>query len=293
MARSELRRAENVAGDFYVDTSCIDCGTCRWMAKDIFSRSGGMSNVYKQPENEMDKLRAMQALIACPTFSIGQESKNRSLREKGEESFPNPVGENVYHMGYHSEKSFGAASYLITREDGNIMVDSPRFSKKLADKLHSLGGIKWLFLTHRDDVADHEKFREEFSCTRILCETDAKPSTNSIEILFNESNIPQLGEDIEIITVPGHTQGHSVLNYNKQYLFTGDHLAYSPSLANLYAFRTACWYSWPEQITSMQKLQHYQFTAVLPGHGHPLQANSVQEMQQQLEKCIQWMQEKS
>ena len=159
MARSELRRPENVAGDFYVDTSCIDCGTCRWMAKDIFTRSGDMSNVYKQPKEEADKLRAMQALIACPTFSIGQESKDRSLRERGENSFPHLIGKNVYHMGYHSEKSFGAASYLITREDGNVMVDSPRYSQKLAEKLHRFGGIKWLFLTHRDDVASLPSIR--------------------------------------------------------------------------------------------------------------------------------------
>ncbi len=33
---------------------------------------------------------------------------------------------NVYHCGYHSEKSFAACSYLITRPGGNVMVDTPR-----------------------------------------------------------------------------------------------------------------------------------------------------------------------
>ncbi len=33
----------------------------------------------------------------------------------------------VFHCGWHSERSFGAASYLLQRPSGNIMVDSPRW----------------------------------------------------------------------------------------------------------------------------------------------------------------------
>lgn len=28
--------------------------------------------------------------------------------------------------------------------------------------------MKWMFLTHRDDFADHVKFRERFGCERII-----------------------------------------------------------------------------------------------------------------------------
>lgn len=31
--------------------------------------------------------------------------------------------QGVYHCGYHSEKSFAATSYFITRPEGNILVD--------------------------------------------------------------------------------------------------------------------------------------------------------------------------
>jgi glyoxylase-like metal-dependent hydrolase (beta-lactamase superfamily II) len=48
--------------------------------------------------------------------------------------------------------------------------------------------------------------------------------------------------------VPGHSKGHTVLLYDRQFLFTGDHLARSEYLQHLHAFRNFCWYSWTEQI---------------------------------------------
>jgi hypothetical protein len=40
MANLNLRRPQNVNGDFYVDSSCIDCDTCRWMTPEVFNRLG-------------------------------------------------------------------------------------------------------------------------------------------------------------------------------------------------------------------------------------------------------------
>ncbi|MEO1181696.1 MAG: ferredoxin, partial [Cyanobacteria bacterium J06636_28] len=40
MAQLKARRTENVEGDIFVDTSCIDCDTCRWMAPEVFGRDG-------------------------------------------------------------------------------------------------------------------------------------------------------------------------------------------------------------------------------------------------------------
>ena len=67
-----------------------------------------------------------------------------------------------------------------------------------------------------------------------------------------------------MIPVPGHTRGHAVLLYRDQFLFTGDHLAWSPQRKTLTAFRSACWYSWEEQTRSMEKLLHYDFDGCCP-----------------------------
>jgi ferredoxin len=287
MAHINLRRLENISGNFYVDSSCIDCDTCRWMAPEVFTQAGEQSAVYQQPTNETASMRGLAALLSCPTSSIGTVDKPKNIKEV-QQNLPALVTENVYHCGYHSEKSYGAASYLIVRPEGNILVDSPRFVPPLVKNIEAMGGIRYLYLTHRDDVADHQKYREYFECDRILHTDEINADTRSVEIQLSGNEPHQIADDLLIISVPGHTKGHTVLLYNNKFLFSGDHLAWSENLQHLIGFRTACWYSWAEQIKSMQNLANYSFEWVLPGHGRRYDADR-ETMQQQMQKCIDWM----
>ncbi|QDL06825.1 MBL fold metallo-hydrolase [Brasilonema octagenarum UFV-E1] len=287
MAHLNLRRPQNVSGDFYVDTSCIDCDTCRWMVPDVFTEVDEQSVVYHQPLNEVQRLAALQALLACPTSSIGTVEKPQDVKV-AQLSFPIPVEDNVYHCGYHSENSYGAASYFIERPEGNILVDSPRFTPPLVKRLEQMGGVRYMYLTHRDDVADHQKFAEHFQCQRILHEDDITSGTRNVEIPLSGTEPFEFAPDILILAVPGHTKGHTVLLYKNKFLFSGDHLAWSDSLKQLIAFRDYCWYSWPEQIKSMGELVHYTFEWVLPGHGRRYHAD-VETMKKQMDKCVEWI----
>jgi glyoxylase-like metal-dependent hydrolase (beta-lactamase superfamily II) len=98
----------------------------------------------------------------------------------------------------------------------------------------------------------------------------------------------ELAPGVTIIPVPGHTEGHTVLLYRDRFLFTGDHLAWSARLHQLYAFRNYCWYSWAALVQSMETLATYEFEWVLPGHGRRYQANPA-TMRQQMQKCLDWM----
>jgi glyoxylase-like metal-dependent hydrolase (beta-lactamase superfamily II)/ferredoxin len=287
MAHLAQRRSENIAGDFYVDSSCIDCDTCRWMAPEIFYHDRGQSAVFHQPDHSEARLRALQALLACPTASIGTVEKPEDI-QAAQQSFPIPVTENVYHCGYHAENSYGAASYLIVRPEGNVLVDSPRFAPPLVKRLEALGGIRYLYLTHRDDVADHQKFHDRFGCDRILHQDELTQGTRNIEVPISGNAPISLEPDLTIIPVSGHTKGHTVLLYGQRILFSGDHLAWSEEKQHLIAFRNACWYSWPIQMQSMKTLLDYSFEWVLPGHGRRHQA-ATQQMHQSLEQCISWM----
>ncbi len=287
MAHLKARRSQNVAGDLYVDSSCIDCDTCRWMAPDSFSREGEQSAVYHQPQTTAQRLAALQALLACPTASIGTVAPPSDI-PAAQASLPIPITDSVYHCGYHSEQSFGAASYLIQRAEGNILVDSPRFAAPLVKRLEVLGGVRYLYLTHRDDVADHQRFHDHFGCDRILHHHDISTGTAAIEMPLQGTDPIALSADVQIIPVPGHTQGHTVLLYRDRVLFTGDHLAWSERLHQLYAFRRYCWYSWPAQIRSMENLATYPFEWVLPGHGRRHQADPA-TMAQHMQTCLAWM----
>ncbi|MEO1069434.1 MAG: MBL fold metallo-hydrolase, partial [Cyanobacteria bacterium J06638_6] len=123
----------------------------------------------------------------------------------------------------------------------------------------------------------------------ILHSNDIAPSTASIEIPLKGTDPVELAPDLLIVPVPGHTKGHTVLLYDNRVLFTGDHLAWSVRLHQLYAFHSYCWYSWPEQIKSMEKLAAYDFEWVLPGHGRRHHADKT-TMDQQMAKCLTWMQ---
>ncbi|HEX8255733.1 MAG TPA: MBL fold metallo-hydrolase [Thermoanaerobaculia bacterium] len=289
MAQLALRLPTNVPGDFFVDSSCIDCDACRIFAPAVFSDAGEQSSVQHQPNTPEELLAAQKALLSCPTGSIGTVAKH-DLRQ-ATAVLPELIENDVYRCGYASESSFGAISYLVRREAGNLLIDSPRFTAPLVRNIDALGGVQTLLLTHRDDVADHAKFHERFGCARVLHHDDVTTGTSAVEHKIAGTDPVALAPDLLMIPTPGHTRGHAVFLYREQYLFTGDHLAWSEQRGHLYAFRGACWYSWSEQIRSMERLLDYSFEWVLPGHGRPIRLTRA-EMRASLERCIRLMQTK-
>ena len=288
MASVAQRLPQNVAGDFYVDASCIDCDACRQIAPSTFRDHGEQSSVYRQPQTEAETLCALMALVACPTASIGTLEHHNT--RAAVDAYPARLSENVYFCGFTAEASFGAWSYLIVRpesEGGNVLVDSPRFASQLVKRIAALGGVSQMFLTHSDDIADHEKYAARFGCTRIMHAADGAERRGIERIVEGKAEIWLDGE-LCVVPVPGHTRGHMVLLYRDKYLFTGDHLAWSPARGTLTAFRSVAWYSWAEQTRSMEKLLERRFEWVLPGHGR-IHSDSAEAMQAHLRRCIEWM----
>ena len=283
MALIEQRHASNVSGDFFVDTTCIDCDLCRQIAPETFSDIGDQSVVHHQPETTGQEFDALKALITCPTASIGTLTRHNAKAAVG--AYPAAIDDNVYFCGFASESSYGASSYLIVRPEGNVLVDSPRFARPLVKSIEKLGGISSMFLTHRDDVADHQKWARHFSADRILHRDDVTKSTSNVERVLTGRNSTKLEDDLLAIPTPGHTRGHTVLLYRDRYLFSGDHLWWSEAYDSLNASRSVCWYSWAEQTHSMERLLDYEFEWVLPGHGRRIHLSSSL-MRDQLERCV-------
>lgn len=284
MANKEKRLPENVDGEFYVDSTCINCDTCRWMAPEVFGYHNRHSFVHHQPMSEEEELSALRALLSCPVGSIGTLSRNDNIK-KAQETLPILLTENLYHCGYHSRKSFGAASYLITHPEGNVLIDTPRFNKSLLDQIVELGGVKYIVLSHIDDVGDHQEWVEAFQAERVMHEDDVR--NLPIEIVMKGDDAFSLYDDLSVIPVPGHTKGSVVVLY-KESLFTGDHLAWSDHENQLIAWRNFCWYDWGLQVESMEKLLNYKFTAIYPGHGRMKRTDTMKE---ELQKCIERMKE--
>src|SRR5438552_7825798 len=288
MANPALRLLENVPGDFYVDSTCIDCDACRQIAPAIFAEADEYSIVHQQPQSIEETRRALMALVACPTASIGTVEHHDA--HIGIDAYPSLIAENVYFCGFTAESSFGAWSYLIVRPEkdgGNVLIDSPRFATQLVKKIQDLGGVRTMFLTHHDDVADHDRFAKRFRCQRVMHNDDGATRLGIENVIRGEAPFA-VDNELLAIPVPGHTRGHTVLLYKNKFLFTGDHLAWSPNRNTLIAFRSACWYSWEAQIRSMEKLLNYDFEWVLPGHGRT-HRDTAENMRGHLRGCTGWM----
>src|SRR5437763_4896241 len=166
MANPKKQVPENVPGDFFVDSTCIDCDACRQIAPTVFGEAAETSFVKVQPGSSTDRRQALQALLACPTGSIGclgDEDVKAVMKD-----FPLIVEEPVFYCGYNSPKSYGGNSYFIKDPAGNWLVDSPKFVPALVRRLEDLGGVAHIFLTHRDDVADAGRFAEHFGSRRVI-----------------------------------------------------------------------------------------------------------------------------
>jgi glyoxylase-like metal-dependent hydrolase (beta-lactamase superfamily II)/ferredoxin len=263
----------NVPGDLFVDDTCIACDTCRRVAPATFGGGEDESAyVAAQPTTPAERERALMALVACPVAAIGARSK-AGIAEAAR-AFPEEVAPGVHACGYAARSSFGAAAWLVVRPDGNVLVDSPRFAAPLVERVRALGGARLLFLTHRDDVADHARWAEALGCARVLHARDVTRGTRDVEVtLEGEAAVP-LGEGLVAIPVPGHTPGSTALLVDGAYLFTGDHL-WGDAEGRLGASRAVCWWDWDAQVASMERLAEFRFEWVLPGHGRPWRAPSA------------------
>lgn len=291
MANVADRLPANADGDLYVDSTCIDCATCREMLPSVYAEGEGFSFVHRQPETPEEAHRALMALVACPTGSIGTASKQGV--KAAVQAFPENVTDDVYFCGYTSEKSFGAWSYLVARPGGNLLIDSPRAAAPLMKRIVELGGVSKMLLTHRDDVADHEQIRKTFGCERIIHRLDGAALGGAAERLLDGEEPVEIVPGLVAIPTPGHTRGHVVYLWLETVLFSGDHFAFSPRRGHLVAFRDVCWFSWEEQIRSMERLLAFDFTWVLPGHGERFRADSPAAMHREIERCVAWMKARS
>ena len=265
MASQAKRLSTNVEGNFFVDSTCINCDACRQLAPKSFREVGDYSAVVNQPEGNRQVHQAYQALLACPVGSIGTEHGDKRMLQEAMDSFPMHLEGGVYYCGFNSEKSFGANSFFIEHPAGNWLVDSPRYLKQLVEHFERKGGLRYVFLSHEDDVADCDRYAGHFGATRIIHQADAAAAPGAERIVDGEQMV-ELAPRFQSIPVPGHTPGSMALLYDERFLFTGDHLWWEPESRALESPQNLVWRK-RALIASIEKLLAHRFEWVLAGHG--------------------------
>src|SRR5277367_1302262 len=246
----------SVEGEFFVDSTCIDCETCGQLAPGSFAREGEFFRVWRQPDQTDEVRAATRALLACPVGAIGTLHPNQAKIVMAD--FPLPIEEPVYYCGFNSRKSFGGNSDFVRHPHGNWLIDSPKFLPYLVRRFGEFGGLRYIFITHQDDVADAALYAREFHASRIIHRADSRAQRDA-EIIIDGIMPVSVEEDFKVIPTPGHTCGHCALLFREHFLFTGDHLWWDPESGTLDASHSVCWYSWPEQTASMRRLLEEKF----------------------------------
>ena len=153
-----------------------------------------------------------------------------------EEDFPRDIDPErlpgVYHLGFHRHGTIGAAAYLLVRRSGgaklgehlNIMVDVPRYNRRLADSIERrFGGIDYLVLTSRGLEEGHAQWKARFpNLVRVMHRHDLKTgdTLSTVEEVLDGSGPWDLtldddgdddtaasASDVRILHTPGRTFG--------------------------------------------------------------------------------------
>jgi glyoxylase-like metal-dependent hydrolase (beta-lactamase superfamily II) len=157
--------------------------------------------------------------------------------------------------------TLGGTSYLIVRNEGNILIDCPALEQINQDLGQSLGennlthgGVRWFFITHRGAIGKAAEIQQALDCEIIIQEQEAYLLPGLTVTTFGQELT--LDDTTQIIWTPGHSPGSSCLYYREfgGVLFSGRHLV--PNLqGEPVPLRTPKTFHWPRQLKSVQVLR--------------------------------------
>jgi len=165
---------------------------------------------------------------------------------------PQAIWDNIFAFPPNRD-TLGGTAYFIVENESNILIDCPAWDDTNQKFLHDLGGVRWLFLTHRGAIGKTREIQETFGCEVLVQEQEAYllPGLRVIKFQqeFNLSNLAQA------TWTPGHSPGCSCLYYTGHggVLFSGRHLLPNQQ-GEPVPLRTAKTFHWPRQLKSIQLL---------------------------------------
>lgn len=244
-----------------VGPACFNCGAVRTAAPALFVERDGRAAFARQPSNDQEMEDAWRGVLICPVAAVRPP---KGLKQPSG-IFPQLLSPNVWRLGYNARSSYAAHSYMTTANGLRLMIDAPRWAGALERWIEETGGLHHILLTHRDDVADAERYVSRFGARVCIHEEDADSARFATDLIAGEEP-HELLLGVRVIPVPGHTRG-SVMFLIANALFSGDSLCWDDRRHALHAFRDACWYDWPTQLRSLKRLVHERFGSMFAGHG--------------------------
>ncbi len=117
-------------------------------------------------------------------------------------------------------------AYLLRRERGNLLVYRSEALEQDVEALEDLGGISRQYLNHHHEASPAcDWVANTFDAPLHVHEDDAAAVAEICNVGATFSERHKLGEDFEVIPIPGHTSGATAFLWDSgqhRVLFTGD-----------------------------------------------------------------------
>ena len=267
MANPKKRLPENVPGDFFVDSTCIDCDTCRQIAPAVFAEGG---SVRLRPPSANDGCQptgqALHALVSCPTGSIGSTGRRQASAVM--DDFPLLIEEPRLLLRLQLAEVLRRQQLLHPAPRGQL-------ADRLAEVPAPAGSAVRGAGRHRPHLPDAPRRRGRCPALRRAIRQHAlHPSGRTVvrspdaEVVLDGGDCAGTGSGL-----PGdpdaRPHGGPLRAALRGPRFSSPATIWTgtATASALAASRDYCWYSWPHQTDSMARLADYRFEWVLPGHG--------------------------
>jgi glyoxylase-like metal-dependent hydrolase (beta-lactamase superfamily II) len=146
--------------------------------------------------------------------------------------------ENVIPGLYASEPEplgFGPSleirAFLLQREGGNLLIYRSASLEGDVEEVRRLGGISRQYLNHHHEASPAcDRVAETFGAPLHVHEDDARAASEICEVGETFSERHMLGDDFEVVPIPGHTAGATAFLWDSgehRVLFTGDTVSFS------------------------------------------------------------------
>ncbi|MBV8885760.1 MAG: MBL fold metallo-hydrolase, partial [Chroococcidiopsidaceae cyanobacterium CP_BM_RX_35] len=106
--------------------------------------------------------------------------------------------------------TLGGTSYLIVRNEGNILLDCPAWDETNQQFLQTAGGVRWLFISHRGGIGKIKEIQSTFEKCEILIQEQEAYLLPGLKLtkFWQDFSINSCSR---IIWTPGHSPGSSCL----------------------------------------------------------------------------------
>lgn len=111
------------------------------------------------------------------------------LQERSVPKPPQLVLENVYAFPPNRE-TLGGTAYFIVENQGNILIDAPPWNPTNQQFIEQLGGLQWLFITHRAAIGSSREIQKSTGCNILIQEQEA--------YLLPESNVTTFETELKL-----------------------------------------------------------------------------------------------